>query len=457
MKRNRLIAYSLLIATLILAMLPVSLRTNAQGGSFPLTDGKGAQPYKGKQLRIVNTEVVPVLVYERQILDPEYEKASGVKIVYENVDHDSLLPKLQTMCAAKGDDYDLMFVEDGWAGALEAQNCLQELDPLFKAAPGDSHPEDFTLRAFGTVAMHGPKWYGIPTLVAVGMFAYRTDLFNDPKEQAAFKAKYNRDLKVPESWDELLQVGQFFTRPDKGLYGFNYRYGTANNILFDMVIHFGFSRGFNFFDANYKPLINTPETIDAAGFFTSKDFLAVQPPGRESYQFGEVLQNFTQGKVAMYGTKSWAIPLLLDPKASTVADKTAFAQIPGWKDADGKIHRALLSAGPAYMINANISDEQKHIAWDYLQFAHGMTLAHKLAEQTGAGHRISALSDPALQKKYPHLAVNLEEMKLGIGRPNDPWWPKAENAFGKALQDAVAGKPIKDALAGAIKNQCVYF
>ena len=49
--------------------------------------------------------------------------------------------------------------------------CLQELDSLYLAAPGDSHPDDFTTRAFGTVAMNKEKWVGIPTLVAVGMFA----------------------------------------------------------------------------------------------------------------------------------------------------------------------------------------------------------------------------------------------------------------------------------------------
>ena len=133
----------------------------------------------------------------------------------------------------------------------------------------------------------------------------------------------------------------------------------------------------------------------------------MQPPGRESYQFGEVLQNFTQGKVAMYGTESWAIPLLLDPEASIVAEHTAFAPVPGWRNPEtGDIQSALLSAGPAYMINAHISEEQKQIAWDYLQLAHGVEFSRVLADQTGAGHRISALTDPDLVAKWPHLTAN---------------------------------------------------
>lgn len=448
MKRNRLTVLMVLLTIIALAATSFPGRLLAQGDKIELTDpATGAQPYKGMQLRLVNTEVVPVLTYERQILDPEYEKASGVTLVYDNISHDALLAKMQTMCAAKADDYDIMFVEDGWAGSLHALGCLEPLDRFYKAAPGDSHPEDFTLRAFGTVAMHRENWYGLPILVAVGIFSYRSDLFTDPKEQEAFKAKYGRDLKVPETWEELLEVGEFFTRPDQGLYGFNYRYGTPNNALFDMVIHFGFSRGFNFYDENYKPLFNTPEAIDAVSFFTAKKFLDLQPPGRESFQFGEVIQNFTQGKVAMYGTESWAIPLLLDPKGSTVADKTAFALLPGWKDpASGEIKRALLSAGPAYMINANIPEERKRMAWDYLQYAHGKTLALKLALESGAGHRVSALTNPDVVAKYPFAALLVEQMKVGIGRPNDAWWPKAEFILGSKIQEAAGGKDAKTAL-----------
>ena len=136
-------------------------------------------------------------------------------------------------------------------------------------------------------------------------------------------------LTVPATWDELAEVGAFFTRPDDELYGFNYRYGTPNNILFDYMIHFGFSRGVDFFDAEFNPLFDTEAAIDTAMFFAGQDVLNLQPPGRESFQFGEVMQNFAQGKVAMYGTESWAIPLLLDPDASIVAANTGFAPVPG--------------------------------------------------------------------------------------------------------------------------------
>ena len=43
--------------------------------------------------------------------------------------------------------------------------------------------------------------------------------FDDPSEKAAFKKKYKRELGVPETWEDLKTVAEFFTRSDKKRYG----------------------------------------------------------------------------------------------------------------------------------------------------------------------------------------------------------------------------------------------
>ena len=45
---------------------------------------------------------------------------------------------------------------------------------------------------------------------------YRKDLLDDPKEQAAFKAKYGMDLKIPTTWDEYKKQVEFFSRDTDG-------------------------------------------------------------------------------------------------------------------------------------------------------------------------------------------------------------------------------------------------
>jgi hypothetical protein len=48
-----------------------------------------------------------------------------------------------------------------------------------------------------------------------GVMLYRKDLFEDPKEKSAFKAKYGRELEVPQTFSDAKQVTEFFTRPDR--------------------------------------------------------------------------------------------------------------------------------------------------------------------------------------------------------------------------------------------------
>ena len=99
--------------------------------------------------------------------------------------------------------------------------------------------------------------------------AYRKDLFEDPDEMAAFKAKYGYDLAVPKTWAELLDIAKFFTRPDEGLYGvaiYTQKDYDAITMGFENVM-LGF--GGDWSDENYNPegVINSPEAIAALEYY----------------------------------------------------------------------------------------------------------------------------------------------------------------------------------------------
>ncbi len=381
--------------------------------------GPGNQPYAGKELRILGFGGVPQFQYQNKLLTPQYEAISGVKVIWDDTPYPELFPKIEAMCGAKSDEYDIYYLEETFQGKLvEELDCAQFLEEMYLKAPGDSHPEDYTLETFSQMGMYGENWVGYPGNHAVGIMAYRSDLFNDPELQAEYKEKFGTDLKVPEDWEELLQVAQFFTRDTDGdgendLWGLNHRYGEANNIFSDWLVGFALSRGLEYWDKNYYPLFNSEASIDSASFFLSPEYLAVQPPGAESYQFQEVMQNMSQGKVAMYITENWSIPLLKDPEATPgYWDKIEFAPVPGWKDpATGELKSGTMSAGIGYGVNKNISDEQKCMAWDYLQFAFGKTLARPFTYQTGVGTRLSAHNDPELEAKWLRQSEKLARKK----------------------------------------------
>jgi len=51
------------------------------------------------------------------------------------------------------------------------------------------------------------------------LYWYRADLFEDPKERAAFKEKYGYELRPARNFQEYWDIAEFFTRPEEDLYG----------------------------------------------------------------------------------------------------------------------------------------------------------------------------------------------------------------------------------------------
>ena len=312
--------------------------------------------------------------------------------------------------------------------------------------------DDYPLRSLAVLGTYEGKFYVIPQFAAVGMMAYRKDLFDDPKEKAAFKKEYGYDLKVPETWEEYLDAGAFFTRPEKGLWGLNHRYGNPSSLMGDLLIGFAFSRGATLFDGNWNPTFNTPEMKDAIAFFTAKKFLNVQPPGREGYFTDDVMLNAMQGKVAMYITENWAISNLMDPDRSPMSKNLGWALIPGWKDpSTGIIHRGTMAGAGGWAINAN--SKNKEAAWAYIEFMQGKTNAKILADEQKWCYRISHCNGLRYSKLYPYFPINLGQMEIMVPRPSEPWWPEAEFAFSASVGNYMAGKvTLDEALSTAQKK-----
>ncbi|MDX6599285.1 MAG: multiple sugar transport system substrate-binding protein [Gaiellales bacterium] len=84
-------------------------------------------------------------------------------------------------------------------------------DPKYGFAGGES--------AVNLFSKYNGRYFAVAFDNDTQPFFYRGDLFDDPKEKAAYSAKYGKELRVPETWDEHKNISEFFTRPDKQLYG----------------------------------------------------------------------------------------------------------------------------------------------------------------------------------------------------------------------------------------------
>jgi len=128
---------------------------------------------------------------------------------------------------------------------------------------------------------------------------YRIDLFEDPKEQADFKAKYGWDLQWPETWEQLDQLSEFFHRPDQGLLGCtdirNSIWGLTNWI--QRYASFANPAQMYFDPETAKPLINSEAGILATQQYA--DTMRFKSPDAINWGWPEQYNNFAAGGAAI--------------------------------------------------------------------------------------------------------------------------------------------------------------
>jgi|GEM_PF-3797384 len=140
------------------------------------------------------------------------------------------------------------------------------------------------------------KLMGVPQYYNFPMLYYRKDMLEDPKEQAAFKAKYGRPLVAPRTFDELEQVAEFFNRPPR-MNGF-FMGGVDWSVYLDYT-YFMFGNKTNLGDPQTGALtLNTPASKRVMTALTR--MARFNPKGWETESFFDGDQLFQQGKIFMY-------------------------------------------------------------------------------------------------------------------------------------------------------------
>ena len=270
-----------------------------------------------------------------------FEEESGIKLEVVGTDADTQTTKIIQDTTTKAGGYDL------YSHWLPDKGTLAESGALF-------YLDDF-------VAQHKPEWekyytggaytvlqenYHAGKIVTVNFdgdyqsWVYRTDLFEDEKEQKAFKDKYGWDLQWPETWDQFDQIAQFFNRPDQNLWGctdlrnpvwsqvnFNQRYACLsdpNQMYFD--------------PDTAKPLIDGDAGVETVQWLV--DSLKWHSPDALSWGWPEQYNNWAAGGAAM----SCCYPNVtkfqdnVNNKDSVVTGKMKTGLVPG-KVINGKLVR----------------------------------------------------------------------------------------------------------------------
>ena len=195
----------------------------ATGGAFADDAfwAEAAKPYQGVVLHGV-TESTPPSNYIKDVLAPEFEAKTGIKVEIETTSWDQMYDKaIKDMEAGTG-IYDMVYIEQDIIYAYLARNFLVDTTQMLADNPALKAPtyDEANFTTFANYFKNADgHLFGIPMEAFIKVYLYRTDLFNDPEVQAAFKEKTGKDLTPATTHEDYTEIAEFFTQwgKDKGI------------------------------------------------------------------------------------------------------------------------------------------------------------------------------------------------------------------------------------------------
>jgi multiple sugar transport system substrate-binding protein len=390
-------------------------------------------------------------------LEPAFEKEFGIDLVIENMPYDALQQKVFSEFASSSDYYDIIIVDTPWAPAL-VQN-LEPLSPFLlnedlnptvpESDLGDFIPKvlydtavykaDSPMERFsdptatpdiGAITDEGFDVFGLPIQANVATMAYRTDLFEDPEQQAAFEEKYGRPLEVPATWDDLAEVAEFFTQPDKNLYGTTIMAGVGDWSTDDFKsLLAAFGGDGTLVDSDLNLTFDTPEGIAALTYYAELAQSGHVPPGSTSADWGVTADSFASGLTAMTWNYS---PMTLSPSVVDAGGTIGYAPMPAAKAEGPHFGTWMLS----------ISQNSKNKEWAY-QAISWLTASEQQAAMTDEQmhpSRVSAYESVASDHPEAAFYANLgESLAVGVGRARVPNYTEISHEIAVAVNDAATG------------------
>lgn len=198
---------------------------------------RASKPYRGQTLKIMY-EAVPGAVWEEKNLAPWFEKITGIRLSFESMSNWETIVKSLEDARLKSGIYDLLGTDQDMNGFYIYNKSAVNISELLRKKPELTPPhfdvEDFFLRA--SYSDSAGNLYGLHAYNAFAGTVYRKDLFEDPKNKQEFMKRYGYELKTPmeyyreaqrtgkveDDWttDKAKDVAEFFTDPDKGIYGY---------------------------------------------------------------------------------------------------------------------------------------------------------------------------------------------------------------------------------------------
>ncbi len=338
-----------------------------------------------------------------------YEEKTGIKVTVVQEPWGSFFDRAFTEFAAKGESWDMIVGDSQWLGQAATQGHYVDMTEFMTSNGIDKTVTPATLTYYGEYPTGSKKYWAFPTEGDADGWSYRKDWFENPEEMAAFKAKYGYDLAVPKTWAELKDIAEFFTRPDKNMYGaaiYTQKDYDAITMGFENVM---FSYGADWKNDKNEVLgvVNSPEAVAALEFYRDL-YACCQAPGLGNAFFQETNDALIKGQVAMSMNYFAFFPALANEGTNPYAAVTGYFANPAGPD--GKRHAAL--GGQGISIISYVSPERQQAAMDFIKWFAQEDTQKEWAVYGGYTCNINVLQSAEFLEVAPYNAAFAETMTM---------------------------------------------
>lgn len=345
-------------------------------------------------------------------LSKDFTKETGIQVTVIPIPWGQFESKVFTAFAGKSDAYDIVIGDSQWLGRGAKGSHYMDLTDWMKANNLINGISPLALKYLGEYPKDSGRYFAVPAQGDCNGFAYRKDLFEDPKEKNAFQAKYGYELKIPENYDQLRDIAEFFNRPKANppLYGIAMWLGKDYDSVtmgFQQVMwSFGGSYGD---EKTYKVdgILNSDVGVKALEFYVA--LAKFTPPGSENYYWNECLTAFQQGKVAMAMNYYAFLPGLLARDKNPYVDGTGFFAAPGQIGPDGQMRRFISIGGQGMSIS--MYSKNKKAAQQFIKWFAKDENQQKWAKLGGFSTFTKVLDSPEFLQMNPYNPAFVESLK----------------------------------------------
>lgn len=377
-------------------------------GVFVLNSVVSASTYKYEGPKFKDTELrvsFPAGWTELKPLEDhakEFEEETGIKVTFVKNAWNDLHAKQYLATAMHSGEYDIV-VQSPYAISLYKPFGL----PLNR----------FIEKDFGSVEQWKSRFYqpqinrninaqgevvSWPFHCGTQFGAYRKKLFEDPKEKAAFKAKYGYELAPPTTYEELLDVARFFTRDtdDDGeidLWGF-LPHGSERlwgQLITDQLLRNGIIVFDDNFNVDFEKGRKRDLAIKVLGFWQDLEHkYKVMPPDAPAIGMTQMVELWKKGRGAMshgYWHDWWGTL-----KAKAVVDRIGetgdFILFPKDKNTGGWL---------VWTSWLPLSDtEHPEACWEFLKWAGQKSIQMEVSRNYGTAGAIPTWNEEFIQKGW---------------------------------------------------------